>query len=153
MKNHGYKTADRLYFEVVFKCDDGRVYCLVRKLRKFVQGVQKRREVRRKQLELLGKVFKVELIELHAPRAPTPFQRGAQSGEPAPRKFAPTHQRLPLPAQDLARVQVRRILTEQEGYLGEAIAELEYGGEDGDRAAKLPGCVDARTQLVETSSS
>lgn len=149
------RSSIRLYLKVVFKRDDGRINRLVRKFRKFIQAVQKYREVGREQLELLRKVFEVELIQLHPPRrAPTAaFQRNAQSGEPAPRKLAPAHQRLPLQAQDFARVQVCRVLTEKEGYLGEAIAELEYGSEDGDGASKLPSCVDAGTQLVETSTS
>jgi hypothetical protein len=145
----------RPYLKVVFKRDDGRVNRLVRKFGKFIQAVQKYREVGREQLELLRKVFEVELIQFYPPRrAPTAtFQRSAQFGEPAPRKFATAHQRLPLQAQDFSRVQVCRVLAEKEGYLGEAIAELEYGSEDGDGAPKLPGCVDAGTQLVETSTS
>ena len=147
--------VDGPYLEVVFKRDDGCFYRLVGKFREFIEAAQKRREVRCEQLELLRKVLKVELVEFHAPITPTAFQRIAQSGEPAPAsgKLAPAHQGVPLRTQNLAWVQVRRVLTEQKGDLGEAIAELEYGGKDGDGASELPGCVDAGPQLVGTSWS
>ena len=143
------------YLEVVFERNDGCIYCLVCEFREFTKAIQKCREIRRKQLELLWEVLEVELIEFHASRTSTTFQRIAQSGEPAPAsgKRAPAHQRVPLGTQNLAWVQVRRVLTEKKRNLSEAIAELEYGGEDGDRASKLPGCVDAGPQLVRTSSS
>jgi hypothetical protein len=74
-RNPWHRTTDGLYFEVVFKRDDGRIYCLIHEFRKFIQAIQKRREIRGEEFELLWEVFKVELVELHAPwRAPTTFQ-------------------------------------------------------------------------------
>ena len=121
------------HLEITLECFYTRVDRVVHKLGKLVQRLHELLHVHGEGFKLLGEVFEIQI-----------FLDGRTSDMWVDLALRITHTTLApvgnglrggrrwLPMLDLAGEEVGRVLVEEDEDLGEALAQVERGGEDGD---------------------
>lgn len=139
------------HLEIAFESFHARVDCVVHELGEFIQRLHELLHIYRESFKLFGEVFKIEvLLDCRTGDMWVDLALGIAHTTLAPIGNGLRGGRRWFPVLDLAGEEVGRVLVEEDEDLGEALAQVECGGEDGDGGSELARSVGEVAQLRET---